>query len=144
MHYSTNTLKTQGFFVFFMFFYFQVIFLQSVYANCQFAAEMLLFSQPTTLLFRVKYTVTPPLPRHCETSLQTGCGNPSLPLGRERPSKVAAAACMCPAAVPDIIVGNEAPSSAVDRCHSLRSLYLPPAALPSLPRWRFVCIFALP
>ena len=38
-----------------------------------------------------------------------------------------------PVAVPDIFLGFEKPSSAIDRCHSLRSLYLPPAALPSLP-----------
>ena len=38
-----------------------------------------------------------------------------------------------PVAVPDIFVGFEKPSSAVDRCHSLRSLLPPLAALPSLP-----------
>ena len=37
-----------------------------------------------------------------------------------------------PVAVPDIFVGFK-PSSSVDRCHSLRSLLPPPAALPSLP-----------
>ncbi len=35
----------------------------------------------------------------------------------------------CPANV----LGNSKPSSLADRCHSLRSLYPPPAALPSLP-----------
>ena len=39
----------------------------------------------------------------------------------------------CPVAVPDIFLGFEKPSSAVDRCHSLSSLLLPPAALASLP-----------
>ena len=44
-----------------------------------------------------------------------------------------------PVAVPDILLGIEMPSSSVDRCHSLRSLLLPPAALPSLPaRYRFI------
>ena len=38
-----------------------------------------------------------------------------------------------PVAVPDIFVGGEAPSSAVDRGHALSSLYPPPAALASLP-----------
>ena len=38
-----------------------------------------------------------------------------------------------PVAVPGIFVGFEKPSSSADRCHSLRSLLLPPAALPSLP-----------
>ena len=38
-----------------------------------------------------------------------------------------------PVAVPDIFVGFQKPSSAVDRGHSLRSLLPPPAALPSLP-----------
>ena len=39
-----------------------------------------------------------------------------------------------PVAVPDIFLGAGAPSSAIDRSHSLSSLYLPPAALASLPR----------
>ena len=38
-----------------------------------------------------------------------------------------------PFAVPDSFVGDGAPSSSADRCHSLRSLYPPLAALPSLP-----------
>ena len=38
-----------------------------------------------------------------------------------------------PVAVPDIFLGLKGPSSAIDRGHSLRSLLLPPAALPSLP-----------
>ena len=38
-----------------------------------------------------------------------------------------------PVAVPGIFVGDGAPSSSADRCHSLRSLLPPPAALPSLP-----------
>ena len=38
-----------------------------------------------------------------------------------------------PVAVPDIFVAADAASSAVDRCHSLRSLHLPQAALPLLP-----------
>ncbi len=38
-----------------------------------------------------------------------------------------------PVAVPDILLGIEMPSSTVDRCHSLSSLFLPPAALASLP-----------
>ena len=38
-----------------------------------------------------------------------------------------------PVAVPDIFVGGGAPSSSVDRCHSLSSLYPPLAALASLP-----------
>ena len=38
-----------------------------------------------------------------------------------------------PVAVPDIFVGGAAPSSSVDRCHALSSLYPPPAALASLP-----------
>ena len=38
-----------------------------------------------------------------------------------------------PVAVPGICVGDGAPSSSADRCHSLRSLLPPPAALPSLP-----------
>ena len=39
-----------------------------------------------------------------------------------------------PVAVPGIFVGDSAPASSADRCHSLRSLLPPPAALPSLPR----------
>ena len=38
-----------------------------------------------------------------------------------------------PVAVPDIFVGDQAPSSSVDRGHALSSLYPPPAALASLP-----------
>ena len=38
-----------------------------------------------------------------------------------------------PVAVPDIFVGFEKPSSSVDRCHSLCSLFLPQAAVASLP-----------
>ena len=38
-----------------------------------------------------------------------------------------------PVAVPDIFLGFEKPSSAIDRCHSLSSLVPPPAALASLP-----------
>ena len=43
-----------------------------------------------------------------------------------------------PVAVPDIFLGFEKPSSAIDRCHSLSSLYLPPAAgrLLSCLSWR--------
>jgi len=35
--------------------------------------------------------------------------------------------------VPDIFLGFEKPSSAIDRCHSLSSLHLSQAALASLP-----------
>ena len=38
-----------------------------------------------------------------------------------------------PVAVPDIFLDGGAPSSAIDRCHSIRSLNPPLAALPSLP-----------
>ena len=38
-----------------------------------------------------------------------------------------------PVAVPGIFVAVGAASSSADRCHSLRSLHPPPAALPSLP-----------
>ena len=38
-----------------------------------------------------------------------------------------------PVAVPDIFVGGKAPSSSVDRCHSLTSLFPPQAALGSFP-----------
>ena len=38
-----------------------------------------------------------------------------------------------PVAVPGIFVGDSAPSSSADRCHSLSSLLPPPAALASLP-----------
>jgi hypothetical protein len=38
-----------------------------------------------------------------------------------------------PVAILGVLVGDGAPSSFTDRCHSLRSLYPPPAALPSLP-----------
>ncbi|MBQ3252522.1 MAG: hypothetical protein IJB02_04710, partial [Oscillospiraceae bacterium] len=40
-----------------------------------------------------------------------------------------------PVAVPGIFVADGAASSSADRCHSLRSLYPPQAALPSLPRF---------
>ena len=40
---------------------------------------------------------------------------------------------LVPVAVPDIFLAAVAAASAIDRCHSLRSLYLPLAALPSLP-----------
>ena len=39
----------------------------------------------------------------------------------------------CPVAVPGIFVADVAASSSADRCHSLASLYLPQAALGSLP-----------
>ena len=45
---------------------------------------------------------------------------------------------MGPVAVPDIFLVAEATSSAIDRCHSLTSLYLPPAALGSLPTGLFL------
>jgi len=35
---------------------------------------------------------------------------------------------------PTNVLGFKKPSSLVDRCHSLASLHLPPAALGSLPR----------
>ena len=35
--------------------------------------------------------------------------------------------------MPDIFLADRAASSAIDRCHSLRSLLPPLAALPSLP-----------
>jgi hypothetical protein len=35
--------------------------------------------------------------------------------------------------VPDIFLGGKAPSSAIDRCHSLSSLSPLPAAVASLP-----------
>ena len=43
-----------------------------------------------------------------------------------------------PVAVPDIFLGFQKPSSAIDRCHSLSSLALPPAALASLPLGRLL------
>ena len=47
-----------------------------------------------------------------------------------------------PVAVPDILLGIEMPSSTVDRCHSLSSLFLPPAALASLPaRYRYIVVY---
>ena len=47
-----------------------------------------------------------------------------------------------PVAVPDIFLSFQKPSSAVDRCHSLSSLLLPPAALASLPaRYRHIVIY---
>ena len=47
-----------------------------------------------------------------------------------------------PVAVPDIFLGFEKPSSAVDRCHSLSSLALPLAALASLPaRYRYCILY---
>jgi len=45
--------------------------------------------------------------------------------------------------VPGIFVGDGAPSSSADRCHSLRSLYPPPAALPSLPIAGPVIVYAI-
>ena len=44
---------------------------------------------------------------------------------------------MCPVAVPEKIIGLTLFLDFFDRGHSLRSLFLPPAALPSLPHWRF-------
>jgi len=38
-----------------------------------------------------------------------------------------------PVAMPGIFVADGAAFAAADRCHSLRSLHPPPAALPSLP-----------
>ncbi len=38
-----------------------------------------------------------------------------------------------PVAVPGVRLGDDAPALPTDRCHALRSLYLPLAALPSLP-----------
>ena len=48
-----------------------------------------------------------------------------------------------PVAVPGILVGDGAPSSSADRCHSLSSLYLPLAALASFPTYG-VTILGLP
>ena len=45
-----------------------------------------------------------------------------------------------PVAVPDIFVGFEKPSSSVDRCHSLYSLFLPQAAVASLPCYFHISI----
>jgi len=42
-----------------------------------------------------------------------------------------------PVAVPDKICRLTLFFDFIDRCHSLRSLYLPPAALPSLPHGRY-------
>ena len=39
----------------------------------------------------------------------------------------------CPVAVPDKIFGLTLFLNFIDRCHSLGSLHLPPAVLPSLP-----------
>ena len=39
----------------------------------------------------------------------------------------------CPVAVPGSFLADDAAASSADRCHSLRSLAPPPAALPSLP-----------
>ena len=47
---------------------------------------------------------------------------------------------MCLVAVPGIHGPANAGWCLVDRSHSLRSLHPPLAALPSLPRWRFVCV----
>ena len=41
--------------------------------------------------------------------------------------------CLCPVAVPGVRLADGAAALHTDRCHSLRSLYPPPAALPSLP-----------
>jgi len=41
--------------------------------------------------------------------------------------------CRCPVAVPGVRLADGAAALHTDRCHSLGSLYLPPAALPSLP-----------
>jgi len=46
----------------------------------------------------------------------------------------------CPVAVPEKIFGLSFFLDYFDRCHSLTSLNLPPAALGSLPRRRFVTI----
>ena len=40
-----------------------------------------------------------------------------------------------PVAVPCVRLAHGGASLHTDRCHSLRSLHLPPAALPSLPLW---------
>jgi hypothetical protein len=43
----------------------------------------------------------------------------------------------CPVAVPDICLRRQSALASVDRCHSLTSLYPPPAALGSLPTGMF-------
>ena len=42
--------------------------------------------------------------------------------------------CRCPVAVPGVRLADGAAALHTDRCHSLGSLHLPPAALPSLPQ----------
>ena len=49
------------------------------------------------------------------------------------PSRTQKLSSCTPVAVPGILVGDRAPSSSADRCHSLTSLYLPLAALGSFP-----------
>ena len=46
-----------------------------------------------------------------------------------------------PVAVPGIFVGDKAPSSSADRCHSLSSLFPPPAAVGSLPKFELATRF---
>jgi len=48
---------------------------------------------------------------------------------------LAIARATSPVAVPGIFVAFEKASSSADRCHSLSSLFPPPAALASLPLW---------
>ena len=61
-----------------------------------------------------------PFARHCEARL--------------RPWQSPEGMYWCPVAVPDKIFGLTLILDFVDRGHSLGSLHLPPAALPSLPR----------
>ena len=52
---------------------------------------------------------------------------------KQRASSWASARRCSSVAVPGVRLGDSAPALHTDRCHSLRSLYLPLAALPSLP-----------
>ena len=45
------------------------------------------------------------------------------------------AVCCSPVAVPGVLLADGAAASLTDRGHSLGSLHLPPAALPSFPKF---------
>ena len=69
----------------------------------------------------IRYDINPPMP--------AGISCASAHIDRRRRISKS------PVAVPGVLLAGKAAASLTDRGHSLSSLYLPPAALASLPIW---------
>ena len=75
-------------------------------------------------------------PRRQRSSALHSMGSSPYPHNKksETPTGSRFSWCRCSVAVPCIFGGGQSRLENTDRCHSLGSLPLPPAALPSLPR----------